>query len=221
MALARAAVRAGTHTVVATPHRSRRWPTTPEAVLAGVARMLDLYERDGVDLRLLPGAEVTVDEAARMDKDSLDAFRLGGGPYLLIESPYEFAGMELERTVAGLLERGYGVVLAHPERCPAFQDRPKRLRTLVDRGALCSITAGALAGRFGPGPRWFGLELVRDGLAHSVDSDAHDAERRPPGLREGLRAAAKQLPALARLESWLAEDMPAAILAGAKLPARP
>ena len=100
MALARAAVRAGTHTVVATPHRSRRWPTTPEEVLAGVARMLDLYERDGIDLRLLPGAEVTVDEAARMDKDSLDAFRLGGGPYLLIESPYEFAGMELERTVA-------------------------------------------------------------------------------------------------------------------------
>ena len=62
---------------------------------------------------------------------------------------------------------------------------------------------------------------MRDGLAHSVDSDAHDAERRPPGLREGLRAAAKQLPALARLESWLAEDMPAAILAGAELPARP
>jgi protein-tyrosine phosphatase len=190
-------------------------------VLAGVARMLDLFERDGIDLRLLPGAEVTVQEAARLDEETLKAFRLGGGPYLLIESPYEFAGMELERTIAALMERGFGVVLAHPERCPAFQDRPQRLRTLVDRGVLCSVTAGLLAGHFGPGPRWFGLELVRDGLAHTVDSDAHDAERRPPGLREGLRAAAKQLPALARLEPWLAEDMPAAILAGDPLPARP
>ena len=184
-------------------------------------RMRELYERNAIDVELLPGAEVTIQEAARMDEETLEALRLGGGPYLLIESPYDFAGMELERTVAALLERGHGVVLAHPERCPAFSDRPQRLRTLVDRGVLCSVTAGALAGNFGPGPRWFGLELVRDGLAHSVDSDAHEVERRPPGLRAGLRSAAKQLPTLARLERWLTEDMPAAILSGAELPERP
>jgi protein-tyrosine phosphatase len=221
LALARAAVRSGTRTVVATPHRSRRWPTEPEDVEAGVARMLALYERAGLELELLPGAEVTVDEAARLDEPTLRAFRLGDGPYLLIESPYEFAGMELERTVAALMERGYGVVLAHPERCPAFMDRPRRLRDLVERGALCSVTAGSLAGHFGQASRWFALELVRDGLAHSVDSDAHDAERRPPGLREGLQSAARQLPAMARLESWLAQDVPAAILAGEPLPERP
>ena len=62
---------------------------------------------------------------------------------------------------------------------------------------------------------------MRDGLAHSVDSDAHDAERRPPGLREGLRSAARQLPAMARLEPWLTQDVPAAILAGEPLPGRP
>ena len=183
--------------------------------------MRELYEREGIEIELLPGAEVAVDEAASLDDGTLIALRLGGGPYLLIESPYEFAGLELERTVAALMERGHRVMLAHPERCPAFQDRPQRLRTLVDRGVLCSVTAGALAGSFGPGPRWFGLELVRDGLAHSVDSDAHDAERRPPGLREGLQSAARQLPALARLEAWLAEEMPAAILSGDPLPERP
>jgi protein-tyrosine phosphatase len=183
--------------------------------------MLTLYERAGIELELLPGAEVTVDEAARLDEPTLRAFRLGDGPYLLIESPYEFAGMELERTVAALMERGYGVVLAHPERCPAFMDRPRRVRDLVERGVLCSVTAGSLAGHFGQASRWFALELVRDGLAHSVDSDAHDAERRPPGLREGLRAAASHLPAMAQLEPWLAEQMPAAILSGDPLPPRP
>ena len=100
-------------------------------------------------------------------------------------------------------------------------DRPRRLRELVDRGALCSVTAGSLAGHFGQASRWFALELVRDGLAHSVDSDAHDAERRPPGLREGLQSAARQLPAMARLEAWLAQDVPAAILAGEPVPERP
>jgi protein-tyrosine phosphatase len=221
MALARAAARAGTRTVVATPHRSRRWRTEPEQVEAGVARMRELYARDGVELELLPGAELAVGEAARLDDATLARLSLGGGPYLLIESPYEPIGRELERALSALAERGHGVVLAHPERCPAFLDRPQRLRALVEGGVLCSVTAGALAGRFGGASRWFALELVRDGLAHSVDSDAHDAARRPPGLREGLRAAAERLPGLERIVPWLAEAMPAAILAGDPLPPRP
>jgi protein-tyrosine phosphatase len=183
--------------------------------------MRALYEQEGLELELLPGAEVTVEQAARLDEPTLRALRLGDGPYLLLESPYEFAGVELERTVAELIERGHRVVLAHPERCPAFMDRPRRLRELVDRGVLCSVTAGSLAGYFGQASRWFALELVRDALAHSVDSDAHDARHRPPGLREGLQAAARQLPAMASLAPWLAERVPAAILAGDPLPERP
>lgn len=188
---------------------------------AGVERMRAAYAREGIELKLLPGAELTVGEAARLGETSLAGLSLGGGPYLLLESPYEPIGTELERTIADLAARGHGVVLAHPERCPAFLDRPQRLRALVEGGALCSVTAGALAGRFGGASRWFALELLRDGLAHSVDSDAHDVAGRPPGLRQGLRAATEQLPRLAQLIPWLAEDAPAAILAGDPLPPRP
>src|SRR5262249_5738804 len=91
---------------------------------------------------------------------------------------------DFERAFASLVERGYRVLLAHPERSPAMRDNPARLRALVDAGALCSVTAAALLGGFGDASRWFGLELLRDGLVHSVDSDAHHAPpRRPPGGR--------------------------------------
>jgi protein-tyrosine phosphatase len=221
LAMLVAAARSGTHIVVATPHRSLRWPTAPETIARGVRRMSELLEREGVELRLLAGAEVTIEQAAHLDNASLSDLSLGGGPYVLVESPYGLVGLELERTLARLDERGYGVVLAHPERCPAFLDRPKRLRAIVDGGVLCSVTAGALTGRFGEAPRWFGLELLRDGLAHSVDSDAHDARSRPPGLRAGLAAAADRLPAFERLGSWLSDAAPAAMLAGEPLPPRP
>jgi protein-tyrosine phosphatase len=114
-------------------------------------------------------------------------------------------------------DRGYRVLLAHPERAPAFLARPQRLRALVESGALCSITASALEGRFGDAARWFGLELLRDGLVHSVDSDAHDAVGRPPGLSAGIAAAAAVLPAIAERAGWLTREAPAALLADAPL----
>ena len=94
------------------------------------------------------------------------------------------------------------------------------MRELVAAGVLCSVTAGALEGHFGPASRWFALELLRDGLVHSVASDAHAAVGRPPGLQAGLDAAARHLPEIVGQARWLTHDAPAAILAGAPLPAR-
>jgi protein-tyrosine phosphatase len=214
VALLRAASVDGTTTVVATPHVSRRWQNTPEVIEAGVAKL-----RDESPVVLLAGAEVTHEMALRLDDGVLARLCLGSSRCLLLETPLEPAiGPEFERCVDGLLERGYRVLLAHPERAPAIRDNPARLRALVDRGVLCSVTAGALAGGFGDAARWFGLELLRDGLVQSVDSDAHHATARPPGLTLGLRAAATVLPTLPA--AWLANDVPAALLADEPLPQR-
>jgi protein-tyrosine phosphatase len=212
LALLRAAAADGTTVVVATPHVSRRWQNTPETIEAGVAAL-----RDEAPVELLAGAEVTHEMALRLDDDLLARLCLGSSRCLLLESPLEPAiGPEFERCADGLLARGYRVLLAHPERAPALRDNPARLRALADRGVLCSVTAAALAGGFGDAARWFGLELLRDGLVQSVDSDAHHATARPPGLRAGLAAASAVLPTLPA--AWLATDAPAALLADEPLP---
>ena len=144
--------------------------------------------------------------------------RLGDGPWLLLESPFGPTGPELERVVGDLLGRGHRILLAHPERSPALRDHPRRLRALVELGAGCSITAGALEGRFGSAAAWSALELLRDGLVLSVDSDAHDAEHRPPGLTAGIAAAAERLPSVAAAAELLTTANGAAIVAGAPLP---
>jgi protein-tyrosine phosphatase len=221
LALARAAAAAGTSVLVATPHRSLRWPTEVATITAGVERLEGLLDAAGIELELGTGAEIALQEAARLDDATLSALALGGAHYLLLESPHEPAGGLLERTVRDLLARGHGIVLAHPERSPVFQDRPARLRELVAAGALCSVTAGALEGNFGQASQWFALELLRDGLVHSLASDAHHVTGRPPGLQAGLDAAAQHLPGVVHQTRWLTTDAPAAILAGEALPPRP
>ena len=195
--------------MVATPHCSLRYPTTPEQIEAAVAALDSPVE-------LLAGAEVTHGMALRLPDETLRRLTLGDSSCLLLEAPLEpVIGPDFERCVDDLLARGYRVLLAHPERAPGFRDDPGRLRALVEQGAMCSVTAASLSGGFGPAARWFGLELLRDGLAHSIDSDAHHATLRPPGLRNGLSAAASELPLDA---SWFAQEVPAALLADEPLP---
>jgi protein-tyrosine phosphatase len=197
--------------VVATPHCSRRFPTTPDEI----AHAAGSLACDG--LELLTGAEVTHEMALRLPEGTLRRLTLGDSRCLLLEAPLApVIGPDFERCFDELVARGYRVLLAHPERAPALRDDPGRLRALVERGALCSITAASLEGRFGDGARWFGLELLRDGLVHSIDSDAHHATLRPPGLRGGLAAAAKALPGLG--DQRFTVDVPAALLADAPLP---
>jgi protein-tyrosine phosphatase len=215
----RAAAAAGATTVVATPHVSPRYANDPETIGDGVLTMRAALAAASIELELLAGAEVAMEPALALPDETLRRLTLGDSSCLLLESPLApVAGAAFERCVAMLQERGYRVLLAHPERAPAFLDRPQRLRALVADGALCSITAASLSGGFGDAARWFALELLRDGLVHSVDSDAHDALRRPPGLVAGLAAAEAVLPAVAARAAWLTADVPAALLADAALP---
>jgi protein-tyrosine phosphatase len=203
---------------VATPHCSRRFPTPPEAIEEGVREL----RAAGSPVELLAGAEVTHEMALALPDETLRRLCLGSSSCLLLETPLEpVIGPQFERCADMLWERGYRVLLAHPERAPAFRDDPRRLRALVENGALCSVTAASLAGGFGTGARFFGLELLRDGLVHSVDSDAHHAELRPPGLGEGLAAAAAMVPGLAERADWLTTELPAALLADEPLPQPP
>lgn len=176
----------------------------------------------GCAVELLAGAEVTFEMAAQLPEATLRRLTLGDSACLLLESPLEpVVPATFERCVADLQGRGYRILLAHPERASAFIEDPGRLRALVERGALCSVTAASLAGHFGAGPRWFALELLRDGLVHSLDSDAHHATLRPPGVALGLAAAAAAFPPAADRTAWLTTEVPAALLADAPLPPAP
>jgi protein-tyrosine phosphatase len=216
VALARAAANMGVRTLVATPHVSRRHPNDAETIERLASELTARLAIEEIKLELRTGAEIAVSQLPAIDPSELHRLCLGGGPWLLLESPLGVNAPDMSPAVAELQGRGFGVVLAHPERCPAFQREPAALEALVRQGALTSITAGAFVGRFGRRVRTFAFELVRLGVVHSVASDAHDRSQRPPGM-----AAELQLAELGALADWLTRDVPAAILAGSEIPPRP
>ena len=222
VAMARRAEEAGIHVMVATPHVRSDHPNDPEGIELGVRELNDALAEQDVELRVLPGAEVSLQKSAELDDETLARLCLGEGPYLLVESPYRSIDVDLEGIVRDLQARGFKPVLAHPERCPIFQRDPDRLARLVNSGLLCSITAASLAGGFGNTVRRFSLELMYDGLVHDVASDSHDHLHRPPDLLTGFESAEIDVPGIRGQASWFTVTAPVAIVTGKdSLPPRP
>jgi protein-tyrosine phosphatase len=221
LSMARVAVADGVQTMAATPHVNHDYPVDPDTMLSAVADLSAALAEAEVPLEVLPGAEISMLRAAELADEELAAFGLGGGRTLLIESPYMKGVASMEELLFDLQLRGFRVLLAHPERCPTFQDDPDRLGRIVARDAYCSVNTGSLTGAFGRRVRAFAVDLLRRGLVHSISSDAHDAGGRPPGLLTGMRAAERELPWLGDHADWYTREAPAALAAGARLPPRP
>jgi protein-tyrosine phosphatase len=216
VALAHAAALAGVRTLVATPHVSWTYRNDAERIGALTGELSERLAAEGIVLELRAGAELAMSYLSELDDEQLSRLSLGGGEWLLVEPPFTQASSALAEIVAGVQRRGYGVLLAHPERCPAFQRSPRMLGEMVADGVLTSITAGSLVGRFGSTPRRFARRLLHEQLVHNVASDAHDLAGRAPGIAAELEQAGA-----AGLLEWLTQAVPEAILGGGQVPAQP
>lgn len=219
--IARVAAAAGTRAMVATPHVSVRYDFDLATIGARTGELNAALATRGIPLAVLPGAEIALTRLPELSDEALGELCLGAGRYVLVESPFTRGETLIEEALFGLQVRGYKPVLAHPERSPLFRANIDRLHRLTERGIVSSVTSGSMAGRFGSTVRRFTLRLFREGLVHNVASDAHDAVHRPPVLRDGFEAVARDLPGIEVQADWYTRAAPEAIIAGESLPPRP
>jgi protein-tyrosine phosphatase len=202
--------------VVATPHVSPDHPNTADRIHATWLGLVIALGRARVPLEVLTGAELDLLHLQGLDGAELERLRLGPRGPLLVECPFAPVVPQFEGLIEQLLGDGHRVLLAHPERSPAFLRDPELLRRLVDRGAFASLTGASFAGRFGHAARDYATWALDEELAHDVSTDAHNTGRRPPILREALDSAGYGWAA-----EWLTSEVPEALLADAPLPVRP
>jgi protein-tyrosine phosphatase len=214
VAMAREAVADGTQIIVATPHVRSDYVVEPAAIEPAVDELNRRLKAEGVMLRVMAGAEIGWREVADIDDGTLATLCLGSSGFVLIECPYSKSAADLEGVVHGVRERGFQVVLAHPERCPLFQADPDRLAALVGDGVLASVTASSVAGGFGERVQQAAFDMLERGLVHDIASDAHDHLHRRPTIAAIADDAAAELPALAEHLPWYTVTAPVAILRG-------
>jgi protein-tyrosine phosphatase len=223
LSMARAAADSGIATIASTPHLRPDFPDVHIHELRGRCESLrDALEAAGIPLNVVSAAEVSLTWAiTASDEERMLASYGQEGTDLLVETPTVNA-VAIDRLLYELRARGYRITLAHPERSVDFQEDASPLRALVEQGVLLQINADSLLGGSGlRGPKRLARELLTNGVAHVIGSDAHRGTRWRPvtRLREAVEAAG-ELVGTDRAE-WMAQGVPKAIVEGAALPEAP
>jgi protein-tyrosine phosphatase len=217
LGIARAAVADGITAIAATPHVREDYPTTADAMEAGVAEVRRALERETIELELLPGGEISLEQVDRLPLAELRRFGLGGNPsYVLLETPYYGWPLAFGEIVFRLTGAGLTPVIGHPERNGAIQADERHVAELVRAGALVQVTAASLDGRLGSRVEKCARRLIEAELVHLVSSDAHS-----PGLREVGLSGARRAIGDETMARWLTEEVPAAIVRAEPLPPPP
>lgn len=185
-AMARHAVRSGVTTIVATPHcnLAGRMNYRDRDYFLTLGMFRALLKQEGIDLTVLPGAEVFVRPSnirALIEADRL--VTLNRSRYLLVEFPFDCSGRVISRLLDAIAHRGLVPVVAHPERYDAVQDSPQLVARWFSQGYIIQLNKGSLLGRLGSGAARCSNHLLRHGLAHVIASDAHDPKYRPTGFQ--------------------------------------
>src|SRR3954463_3158580 len=183
------AAAAGTTTIVATPH----------VELVDVAEIPDrvrvlraALSAEGVELDVRCGGELKHFSIPGLSDTDLETIAHGppGARWLLYEVPFEGADEEFVAGARELRARGFGLLLAHPERSSGMVDDGGVgvIEALVADGALVAANTGPLLGREGGDRKHAAELLLRRGTPGVVATDAHPPRRR--GDRRARPAAA-------------------------------
>ena len=191
VAMCRAAAADGVETIVATPHfKPGACEFTGPGIREAIGRLTaELKSRD-LDIRILPGAEVTVSPEMHSSLEPGGYLTFNSGRYFLAEFSSLSVPARWDSYLLSFLEAGLTPIIAHPERNSWFLNHPEALETAVRSGILVQITAMSITGGFGPEARDFSIHLLRNNLVHAIASDSHSADFRPPRLAKAVTLAA-------------------------------
>lgn len=193
IAMARLAVADGITHIVCTPHANGQYSFDPALNAAKLSELKSRLDAENISVTLGVGCDfhLSFDNLAHAKREPA-RFSINGLGYLLLEPPDYGIPPNLAESFYELQLAGLTPILTHPERNPTLQSDPQRLAAWLRGGMLIQITADSVTGHKGRRAEQMAHELLKKRWVHFLATDAHNAESRPPRMREARDLVARK-----------------------------
>ncbi|WP_411334081.1 tyrosine-protein phosphatase [Metabacillus indicus] len=191
--IAKAAVKEGITTIIATPHHQNgKYINGKQSILKNVELLNTLLRNETIPLTILPGQETRIHGDLMNELETDVILPLNHTNYIFIELPSGHVPRYTEQMLYDVQLKGLTPIIVHPERNAEFIENPDLLYKLVSKGTLTQITSSSITGHFGKNIKKFTLQLVEAQLAHFLASDVHSLKNRPFRLTDGYNVLNKE-----------------------------
>jgi protein-tyrosine phosphatase len=166
-----------------TPHV---WPSfprnNPSEIVSAVERLQIAFDEAGVGLKLMPGGELNMRvETPGIREDDLVSYGMGG-KFVLIDLWADRLPEFFEQSIERLQGLGARVILAHPERMRAVQEKPELADYFAGKGILLQGNLQCFGDPPHAATRRTAERFLAEGRYFAVGSDLHNPETMPVRL---------------------------------------
>jgi protein-tyrosine phosphatase len=187
-------VERGFRTVVTTPHLEGSLTLHPERLRARLDALDDAFEDTRARaLDRWEGLSLSRSNEVALDHPGVDLseprLRLGTGSFTLVEWPRLQVPPGATQALARLVDEGFDLLLAHPERYAATGDGLARLERWRETGVRFQVNYGSIAGVYGEDARRRSFALLARGWVDCLATDFHGR----PSLRLFVREAEERI----------------------------
>ena len=149
----------------------------------------ELQERlkeESIDIKLYLGNEIYIERNIKELLKKRQITTLADGAYLLVELPLNDEFPNYIDIFGELMNSGYKVLLAHPERYAFVQEDFGKVRELYDMGVLLQCNLGSILGKYDKHAKKTLIKLAKEKMVFTFGSDIHST-RHPEEVMQGIK----------------------------------
>lgn len=171
----REAVNNGVTDIIATPHyiSETAYVSTRAQNAKLLKKLKSAVKSENIPVNLYLGNEIYIDSKLPDLLKAKKISTMADSKYLLVELPLNEEFPNYEEYFKDLIDRGYKVILAHPERYLIIQKDYEIVKNLREIGVLFQCNLGSLIGRYGKNEQKLVKKLAKDKLIFTFASDIH------------------------------------------------
>lgn len=160
---------------IATPHIMHNYySNTPETIKESLMVLKNgLLERKLKEVSIQAAAEHMIDDNFESILENGEVMPLGGN-YLLVEMSYLQASINFGQALEKIRQKGYFVILAHPERYLYLHSQLGQHKAYKKQGVLYQMNLLSLSKYYGKEVQQMAMKLLGKGLIDFAATDVHN-----------------------------------------------